>query len=29
MNSFPTNSESRRVRIGDTGGKRNVEEGSH
>ena len=28
-NPFPTNSESRRGRIGETGGKRNVEEGSH
>ena len=28
-NPFPTHSESRRGRIGETGGKRNVEEGSH
>ena len=28
-NTFQTNSESRRGRIGETGGKRNVEEGSH
>ena len=28
-NPFPTNSELRRGRIGETGGKRNVEEGSH
>ena len=28
-NSFPTNGESRRGRIGETGGKRNIEEGSH
>ena len=28
-NPFPANSESRRERIGETGGKRNVEEGSH
>ena len=28
-NPFPSNSKSRRGRIGETGGKRNVEEGSH
>ena len=28
-NSFQTNSESRKGRIGETGGKKNVEEGSH